>query len=343
MALLFVDGFDHFDPQALKPDGVPNYGYAKAQYAPQCERVPGRRSASSALRFPANTQGVAMVREIGYGVSRVIVGCALRLSLLPPNRFPLLFVRTASSQRYELSVNSIGLLGLGQGGWPTGESLRAISAQTWNHLELKVVEGNGTGLLELRVNSQTWLTISGQSIPTGGNLVAGGVCWADQPWPVELLFDDFYLADGSGTRNNDYLGDVRIDALHPTGAGTFSQWTPSGAGQNWEMVDEPLPDHSDYVTATNTGDRDSYAFQPLPAMNTPTVLGVQVTALAKKTDAGAGTLKALTQSGATVATGTAQALTTDPTYLTTVFEQTATGVDWTEAELNAAEFGVEKG
>ena len=57
--------------------------------------------------------------------------------------------------------------------------------------------------------------------------------------------------------------------------------SPSGAGQNFEMVDEALPDHSDYVTGTNTGDRDSYAFQPLPAMNTPSVLGVQVTALAQ--------------------------------------------------------------
>ncbi len=343
MALLFVDGFDHFDPKALKPDGVPNYGYAKAQYAHQCERVPGRRNLSSALRFPANTHGVAMIRELGYGVNRLQIGCAARLSRLPDDRFPLLFVRTASNERYELSVSPIGTVGIGQGGWPSGESLRAISAQTWNYFELKVVEGNSNGLLELRVNSQTWLTLSGQYIQTGNRLVGAGICWVDQPAAVELLFDDFYLADGSGTRNNDYLGDVRIDALSPAGAGSFSQWTPSGAGQNFEMVDEALPDHSDYVTGANTGDRDSYSFEPLPAMNTPTVLGVQVTALAQKNDAGAGTLKALTQSGASVATGPTQALTTDPTYLTTVFEQTAEGFDWSETELNAAEFGVEKG
>ena len=80
MALLFIDGFDHYDPQALDPFGDPWLARGKAAYlSPQATRIPGRRPSSYALRLPAGAGG-GYVKNLEAGRTSLIVGAALRVA-----------------------------------------------------------------------------------------------------------------------------------------------------------------------------------------------------------------------------------------------------------------------
>ena len=64
MALLFIDGFDHYDPQALDDFGEPWLARGKAAYlSPQATRVQGRRPSSFAA--PAGRLRAAATSESG--------------------------------------------------------------------------------------------------------------------------------------------------------------------------------------------------------------------------------------------------------------------------------------
>jgi hypothetical protein len=77
-------------------------------------------------------------------------------------------------------------------------------------------------------------------------------------------------------------------------------------------------------------------------MATPAIYGVQLTMLARKTDAGLGKVKGLVVSGAQSAVSTDIILQEQLAWQSTLFERNPNGnVQWTEAAFNAAEFGVE--
>ena len=100
-----------------------------------------------------------------------------------------------------------------------------------------------------------------------------------------MNFDDLYVCDSAGSTNNGFLGDCRIDTIYPSGAGNYTQFTPS-TGSNYTCVDETAPNTTDYVDGATVGDRDSYALGNLSALSSQTVYGVQVNAAILKDDAG---------------------------------------------------------
>lgn len=353
MSLLFIDGFDHFDPAALRPNGLACAGYGKAVYAGACQSVDGRRAGGKALRYDANhaRTETMLSKTVAAPVSTLICGCAVRLEALPgqSNRLPLLYIENNANtpQRHEIHVGDDGAIQAYKyesSYNKLGQSWVTLTPGAWRYLELKVVEGSGTGSVEIRLDGQVVLTITGLSITTGAKLYKAGVCVKNNASAITaaLSIDDFYLVNTSGSLNNTYLGDVRIDALRPTGAGTTTQWTPVGAAANWDTVDDALPNEADYVTAATLGHRDLYAIQDLPAMTNPSVLGVQSVILASKADAGAAGVKAVAASGAATALGALHNLAMDPQYFLHVYETDPnTSAAWTEAALNAAQFGVE--
>ena len=68
MALLFIDGFDHYDPQALDDFGEPWLARGKAAYlSPQATRVQGRRPSLAGGRAVR----AAGLRSAGAATGRV--------------------------------------------------------------------------------------------------------------------------------------------------------------------------------------------------------------------------------------------------------------------------------
>lgn len=353
MALLFIDGFDHYDPQALDPFGQPWLSRGKAAYlSPQAQRIQGRRPSSYALRLPQGSGG-GYVKNLEAGRTSLIVGAALRVAPFEnTGEEPVLLgVRDTTAQVTHLvRIGEDGRLklyrrtGSGTSGWDQliSTSVMTAAVRGWHYVELQVVQGTSNGTLNVRLNGVLAITLSMQNTTQGGGplLTAFAGSVPGQPCPVTVDVDDLYLADTSGTINNTFLGDVRVDALPAQADGALNQWTVEGSASAWQAVSDG--DEASGIRANAAGLRQTFDIAPLPAMATPAVHGVQVTMLAKKTDAGLGKMKGLVASGAQTAVSAELILQEQLAWHTALFERNPNGnVQWTEAAVNAAEFGVE--
>ena len=349
MALLFIDGFDHYDPQQLDAFGDPWLARGKAAYlSPQATRIQGRRPSSYALRLPAGNGG-GYVKNLETGRTSLIVGAALRVVPFE-NTYQepvLLGVRdTTAGVAHLVKIGEDGRLKLyrRQYGYDQllSTSVTTAPARGWHYVELKVVQGAGSGTLDVRVNGMLAIQLSGQdTLQDGGQLLTAFVgAVPGEPCPVTVDVDDLYLADTAGTLNTTFLGDVRVDALEAQADGSLTEWTVEGASSAWAAVSDG--DEASGIRADTAGLRQSFDIAPLPAMATPAIHGVQVTLLARKTDAGLGSVKGLVKSGTQTAVSADIPLQEQLAWHTALFERNPNGnVQWTEAAFNAAEFGVE--
>ena len=350
MALVFIDGFDHYDPQAPGPFGEPWLARGKAAYlSPQATRIAGRRPSSHALRLPAGPGG-GYVKNLDAAASGLTVGAALRtVPYANTGAEPVLLgVRDVQAQvAYIVRIGDDGRLRLlrGQHGVeePVAISVASAPARGWHYVELQVLRGSGDGVLSVRINGMPAIHLTGlDTVQDGGELVTAFVgAWPGHDCPVTLDVDDLYVADTTGTINNTFLGDVRVDALPAQADGSLNEWivTPAGAAA-WQAVSDD--DEASAIQAAAGGLRQTFRVAPLPVMASPAIHGVQLTLLARKTDAGLGSLKGLVASGAQTATSAGVALQEQLAWHTVLFERDpGSGDAWTEGGFNAAEFGVE--
>lgn len=336
MALRFLDGFDHYTTAA-------SFGYKYNTYTVSAVPTAGRRSGSNAARL-GNYGGDYIMKTLDDQTTW-IVGFAYKREAAGNSELPLVQLRDSSgSIQIGLYMHCIdGLLRLWRGDMSTllATSSSAIPLNTWCYIELKTFINDTTGTLELRVNGTTVATYTGDtkqssSLNTARTIrLAGGVYSNAYGY-----IDDLYVCDGTGTTNNDFLGDCRVDTLYPNGVGNSAQFTPTGSATNWENVDEIPPDEDTSYNASGTaGAIDSFAFTDATILNA-SVFGVQANILARKDDAGTRTLRAVARVNGANYEGSDQSL--GDTYLNQQqiwALNPATSVSWTEADINAAEFG----
>jgi hypothetical protein len=350
MALIFIDGFDHYDPQSLDAFGDPWLARGKAAYlSPQATRINGRRPSSFALRLPAGSGG-GYVKNLDAGKTSLLIGAAVRVVPFENTGVePLLIgMRDTTSQiGYLVRIGDDGRLKLYR--WQySNEQLLSTSVTTapargWHYVELQVTQGTTNGVLSVRVNGILAIQLTAQNTTQGGGQLLTVFIGAipGQSCPLTLDVDDLYIADTTGSINNTFLGDVRVDALRAQANGGLNQWVASPIGANaWEAVSDE--DESTAISAATSGLRQSFDVAPLPTMTSPAIYGVQLTLLARKTDAGLGKVKGLVVSGAQTAISADVNLQEQLAWQCTLFERNPNGsVQWTEAAFNAAEFGVE--
>lgn len=216
-----------------------------------------------------------------------------------------------------------------------------IPLNTWVYIEFSTTISDTVGVAKVRLNGTEVLSFTGdtrnggtnQTIDMVGLYYNGAGSWR---------FDDYYISDDTGPAPwNDFLGDVRVVTLSPNGPGNSTGLTPSVA-PNWGCVDEQPYSATDYVSSSVAGTKDTYACADLPA-GALTVYGVQVNTIAKKSDAGARSLKNVVRvSGTDYSDAVAQVMaTTDSSYRTMRAVNPATSAAWTPAVVNAMEIGVE--
>lgn len=218
----------------------------------------------------------------------------------------------------------------------------AMAQGLWYYVEAKVTIHDTTGAFDVHISGVS--RVSGTNVNTRGgtaNNYANTIAFSSSGGNTPL--DDIYLCDGAGALNNDFLGDSRVETQMPSGAGASTQFTPS-AGSNYQCVDEvPAPNgDTDYVSSSNVGDQDFYAIPALPT-TVGTVRGVQVSAYARKDDAGARSLSVeIRASDGTVVQYSAQPLLTSYAFYLGAPRETdpATGAAWTIAGVNAAQPGI---
>jgi hypothetical protein len=226
------------------------------------------------------------------------------------------------------------------------ETLLSFSLEynNWYYFECKVKGGTSDGVFELRIDEVVkysggpfdTVVVNGTNTINFIDLWNGNYCYG--------YFDDVYILNTEGSVNNNFLGDVRVDAIHPNGDGNYSQMTPS-AGNNYECVDETTFDDSDYVEDALAGNKDSYTYPNVPTdLDNAGIYGVQVDTVSKRTESTANRkMKNFLRTGSTdYEDAAAKDLLDTFESMNTIWEDDPSDSNpWTQAKINACEFGVE--
>ena len=224
------------------------------------------------------------------------------------------------------------------------ETSMPVNINQWYYIEMKGRIDDTNGYAHVRVNEQVLLDYTGYLHYSGSttisNLYLRGYSYN------RGRIDDVYVADNQGSDVNDYLGDIRIDAVRPNGAGNYAQLTPS-AGANYECVDEVLYDDSDYVEGVDSADKDSYTYGSVPTdLDDAGIIALQIKNNAKRT-ATADNIKIdpFIRTGSTDYSQTVQNLSDDFAMVDgdIILNDPDDSNPWTQAKINACEFGMEVG
>jgi len=226
-------------------------------------------------------------------------------------------------------------------------SSEAVTNDTWVYLEFKWLIDNTVGYAEVRANGIRVLRFDGdtksdpypQTAPSVWNTcrLLGMQSTSDTPKLIARMCD-LYVADLSGSVNNDFIGDCVIDYIKPDGTGTNTNWTASPGPNNWDDVNDATPDgDTSYVYASTVGTKDTYSHEDVLT----DAKAIQVVASCRRTTEGSAQLQAVVRSGGSeynsLALGIAD---TTYSYLTWPYDTNPdTGAQWTDAQLDAAEFG----
>jgi hypothetical protein len=191
-----------------------------------------------------------------------------------------------SSDDYELQVwrgdNDTGTL--------LGTSPLIEGGIGFRYFELKVVIHNTTGSVTLKVDGSNVVSITNADTQNTASATADNVRFGGKrgftPMVGDSTFslDDMYACNGSGSINNDFLGDQVVARIEPSADGSASEFdseangSPSG-NDNWEQINENTSSSDEdggYVAASDVEDKDMYNFDDLPGVMTGGINGVMI-------------------------------------------------------------------
>lgn len=225
----------------------------------------------------------------------------------------------------------------------------------WHRLEVKIVVSDTVGSIDILIDRSfgtdfsTAIQVSSVFI---GDTQSGTASFTDiiefisnpaASLETEILWDDITLNDDVGTRNNTWMGDIKIQTLRPNADTAQKDMTPSTGIVNYVLVDDaPGPDTSDFVTPDTILDKDLYAATDL-AGTSNVINAVQVKAFAQRGDVGSASITLIAKSGATESASGSQSLEITSQFHSFILETDPnTAGDWNKNTVNAVEIGVER-
>lgn len=338
MTLLFCDSFDHYTTLSDKGWSANSTSIASTN----------GRFGTSYLQIPSSQNSAQRALPGSYGT--LIVGGAWKMdSTSHTGGVGLIRLMEGTTIHLTLDLTTTSRLRIGRddlGSAPLATGTTVLSSGVYYYIELKATIHDTTGSYTLRINGVNELTAT--NIDTRNGLTGvidlvklggtgSGFVGSTQYW------DDFVILDTTGSApTNDFLGDVRVQALLPNGNGNSSMLVGSDGNStdNYLLVDETTPSSADYVESSTVNDKDTYAFGDLTPTS-GTVYGVQVLPYAAKTDAGTRSIVSVARlSGGTEADSADKTLSTSYAYLPDIRETKPGGGAWSISDVNSAEFGV---
>lgn len=213
------------------------------------------------------------------------------------------------------------------------------------HFQIKIKVANSGGTVELKINDVTEVTVGSADTQNGGTAVfshirVGQVAPGTGNGGTPVSLDDLVFNDDQGSVNNGFLGDVRVQALTPTGTGNSAQFTPS-TGSNWQNVDEATSNSdTDYNSSSTANHIDSFATGDLTP-TAGTIYAVIGTFFARSDDAGSHTIKPLVRISSTdYPLGSGTSVSSSYACGNSIQETSpATSSAWSISEVNGMETG----
>jgi hypothetical protein len=303
MALLHIDGFENFDyyTEVLRISGYVNnsmavydggrFGYGK---------YIGNGSATNLTReIPEST-------TLFMGVAAAYANVGLDYS----STYPVLsFLDSASSSQIDAYLG-IGNLIFRRG---TTELARysELFSDTWYYIAIKLVVHDTNGALEVWINGVKEIDLTNIDTKNTDSSIKYVKLGARAGAGNKSYYDDWYIADDSGTVNNTLIPEARVVALMPTADTAQKDFTASTGSDNYAMVDElGVDDDTSYVYASTNGAKDIYDLGNLPA-GVDTVYGISTCAYARKDNTDAVLFDFGVKSGATESFSTGHVMATN--------------------------------
>lgn len=336
MALLFMDGFDHYTYADIgnKWNSTSNSSLSASA-----------RTGSGCLHHETSAGQPTTNKSLGSNLATFVLGFAFWTNTL---NVDIVYLYETATQKLRFKLNSSGqievynqantLLGTSAMGSP-------LTANVWNHIEIKATIHASAGTVEVRVNGSATpvINLTGQVISTSGNAYA--TSFQFQPGSTFLgiqRFDDVHLCDTTGSQNNNFLGDSQVLTIYPSGDGNSSQWVGSDGNSvnNSLLVDEAQHNgDTDYVQSDVVSNKDTYAMQDIAT--TGVVRAVATHAVIKKNGAGSRTVRKLLRSGTTdYESSDINPGTTYSHYSQTYQLNPDTSAAWTPTEVNGMQLGI---
>ena len=335
--LVYIDGFDTYTTANMQLRLASNGGIIDVSGG----RTGIQRLATNASGFGASKNTPALATYI-TGFAMMQTG-----TVTSPYQFCVIKEGTTAHLIFQYSVSS-GILEVFRGStsFLLGSVSVSIPKNIWIYVEIRATIHDTLGAIEIRLNGSSTSVLSltnidtrnaGTGVITAINL--GSLNGSSQSF---TKYDDWYICDMTGTINNDFLGDVRVNTLIPNGDGALTQLTttfPATPTTHFDKVDDILHDgDATYNEGSVDNAIDLFTLDDLPVFGAPTTIhGIQTQIVAKKLHAGAKSLQERLRVDTTDFTGTSQALSTSYTALLQTREiNPVTGVKFTESDINTA-------
>ena len=262
--------------------------------------------------------------------------------------FAFLYRPTASNSKAILSVwngaavlihlwLNAGVISVNRGvGTVLDTGTESISLNTTYLIEVHIKIADSGGRIETKVNGVADIDFTGDTkegaytqfdkVRLGQGAVASYYCAA--------YFDNFRMDDAG------WIGDTKIQAIVPTGAGNTTGWTPS-VGANWGCVDEKPASDADYVSINANDIVDTYAAGNIVG-SIDNVKCVQIQARSRTEGSPTPTnLKLVVRSGGTDYLSGDKVIPVSEKGLWNLWElNPADSLAWEEADVNAMEIGI---
>jgi hypothetical protein len=261
------------------------------------------------------------------------VHLALYVTSLTGN-IPAIALTDGTNSQLILQIGSTGMLTLyaGDGTTVLGTSgANLISTNRWYSIEWSATISSTVGASIVQVNTVPWITLSGINTQTTTHSYVNGFKLSASWYATDIV-----AWDSTGTTNNTFYGDCRVDWIAPSGASpTLSGFTSFTGGAS-------DPSGTLYQAAT-TGSTALLTTAAPPTL-TGSIKSVTTNLQARKTDNSlAMDVLAMvgTSASGTLATETSSALGTNATwnYYSYTFPTRPDGSAWTTADLAALQFG----
>jgi len=316
-----------------------------------------------------NWNATYIKRVLGVAATTVGVGFNLWTPSLPsiPNAAPILILRDSSSlTNISLDIQTTGAIQVYRGDNHNGgagvkiaeSTTHCIGTNRFQRVELKAVIHGSTGSVEVRVNGVT--VASASNVDTHASDAESLGSGTPDPSVSEVSFpgrgdlstafyptiDDIVVWDGTGSYNNDFIGDQRVYALAPNGDTAQADWTAL-SGSGFSNIDEADPDEdTSYLYAAAPGSPNTltseFDLENLP-VSSGSVAAVIACSRVRKDVAGLVEFQHGLVSGASESKGAVRPC--DPVYIfkEDVFEtDPASGVAFTPSDVNSLKIQINR-
>ena len=349
MALKSFDGFDSYDSldQLVRRRGFTQWTYVNPDIFIIPQLVPGAFGGQKLSMNPApnGLVGEGPTLRAAFSTGSFHAGfMGFRLSLKTGSVFLRFYDSQNNRDYFTVSLHAAGAyVGTTIGNSPNN----AFTTDGDMFVEIGWVAQISEGRIVVRINNVVVFDKLGCTA-TDAPEIAPGTPGASSLYGFNALeikresqtggtLDDFYVCDtvvdpnAIGTDN--FLGDRRSVVLEPTADGeTPQQWGAVGA-ESWRNLVR-ADDDATYNTTVTNGAFDLFTLS-VPIATITNIIAVQVVGSYRKTDASAGSMKQLIQSGATqVASPPHSNIGNAYSFYTDIFTlDPATNAAWTVAAL----------